>query len=460
MMASRTPKAFLWKYWTLGIYALFSSLAFSGYALAFDADNIITPAFIRLSLASSIMGCLYFAFISRKGRTSRLSYGYARAELLGGFVAAATIFSSCFYLVLSMMQSFLGDDQVSQSSEKMIVTFWFLLCLFLGDALSLVVIHGGASVLSPEAGHAHVTPADEAARRVGGRRASFSAVAGRFLATSASEVMRAAAAVNPPGQLQLESPPSSPASFPLAGQATPPSAPPPAAFPRPFQERCPHMPHYPLAAILEKASFLASFVNLGLTLSLLVERGLRTFAPSRAMDQVLFWALPSWLILLSLIDLYFTARIGAASAMLLLMGTPQSLCVQHLERQIKELPEVIAIHEVHVWTLEHAWTVATFHVVIAADQSDAGRVFRNLIATLNPILHAHDIHEFSIQPEFVPKEARLIGEGVRSLSWHELTRRSSQPLCFLSCTADCLEYCCALPAPSPTPSIKDGTFLP
>jgi cobalt-zinc-cadmium efflux system protein len=54
----------------------------------------------------------------------------------------------------------------------------------------------------------------------------------------------------------------------------------------------------------------------------------------------------------------------AASGHILLEGTPQSIDLEEVRRHLSELPEVIAVHDLHAWTLTSELPALTAHVVV------------------------------------------------------------------------------------------------
>ena len=53
-----------------------------------------------------------------------------------------------------------------------------------------------------------------------------------------------------------------------------------------------------------------------------------------------------------------------ASGHILLEGTPEAIDLDEVRRHLSELPEVIAVHDLHAWTLTSALPALTAHVVV------------------------------------------------------------------------------------------------
>jgi hypothetical protein len=119
-------------------------------------------------------------------------------------------------------------------------------------------------------------------------------------------------------------------------------------------------------------------------------------------------------------------RLMLRVSLVLLMGLPKSICVDHLRRKLLSAPGVLNIHELHCFTLREGAAMATFHVVIQKDFSDVldGQsvnnnnnnnnniegnspsynyqlLFSENVEYFGNILDRHGIQCFTIQPEFV-----------------------------------------------------------
>ena len=69
------------------------------------------------------------------------------------------------------------------------------------------------------------------------------------------------------------------------------------------------------------------------------------------------------------------------SGHILLEGTPQTIDLDEVRRHLDELPEVLAVHDLHAWTLTSALPALTAHVVVTDDclqDGSAGTVLDRL----------------------------------------------------------------------------------
>jgi cobalt-zinc-cadmium efflux system protein len=65
-----------------------------------------------------------------------------------------------------------------------------------------------------------------------------------------------------------------------------------------------------------------------------------------------------------------TIRLGGAAVRILVQAAPQRIDLDLLTDDLRRLPAVIGVHDVHVWTLTSEMDVATAHLVVA-DAADA-----------------------------------------------------------------------------------------
>ena len=78
-------------------------------------------------------------------------------------------------------------------------------------------------------------------------------------------------------------------------------------------------------------------------------------------------------------------RLLSASGRVLLQGTPESIDLGEVRRHLTELPEVLAMHEVHAWTLTSDLPVLSAHIIVAdacLTDGNAERVIDRLQACL------------------------------------------------------------------------------
>jgi len=104
-----------------------------------------------------------------------------------------------------------------------------------------------------------------------------------------------------------------------------------------------------------------------------------------------------------------------SASFILLQGVPNSIELDSLRDDIRDVPGVLSLHELHVWQLSESKIVASVHVWVAKDVE-----YMNVAAQIRQVLHQYNVHSCTIQPEFQTieggEEARLaIAEDTQCL---------------------------------------------
>ncbi|CAE6426766.1 unnamed protein product [Rhizoctonia solani] len=84
-----------------------------------------------------------------------------------------------------------------------------------------------------------------------------------------------------------------------------------------------------------------------------------------------------------------------STSSILLQAVPPSLSLPHLRRALNKTKGVLAVHELHVWQLSEAKSVASVHVRVAHPTE-----FMAIAARVRGVLHAFGVHSSTIQPEY------------------------------------------------------------
>jgi len=88
-----------------------------------------------------------------------------------------------------------------------------------------------------------------------------------------------------------------------------------------------------------------------------------------------------------------------ASAHILLEGTPETVDLDEVRKHLLELPEVVAVHDLHAWTLTSDLPALTAHVVVTDDCLNNGTVPK-VLDRLQACLTAHfDLEHSTFQVE-------------------------------------------------------------
>ncbi|KAF9281299.1 hypothetical protein BGZ68_006733 [Mortierella alpina] len=124
---------------------------------------------------------------------------------------------------------------------------------------------------------------------------------------------------------------------------------------------------------------------------------------------VIFTALFLWLTDFSwrfymdpVISLFITAIIVhsalplvRSASFILLQGVPVGVEIEEIRDEIKAIPDVISIHDLHIWQLTNIKMVASLHVLVTNQEA-----FERVSKAVKVIMHQAGVHSTTIQPEF------------------------------------------------------------
>jgi cobalt-zinc-cadmium efflux system protein len=118
------------------------------------------------------------------------------------------------------------------------------------------------------------------------------------------------------------------------------------------------------------------------------------------------WADPVASILIGLLVIYSSWRLLAESVSVLLESAPRGIDVDEVEETMKRVPGVLAVHDLHVWTITSGLDCLSAHVVAAE-----GEPYGALLKRMRDALHDRfgiDHLTIQIEPEgFEEKTTRV-----------------------------------------------------
>lgn len=76
-------------------------------------------------------------------------------------------------------------------------------------------------------------------------------------------------------------------------------------------------------------------------------------------------------------------------------GVPESVNLDDLRADIQGVEGVLSIHELHVWQLSETRHIASVHILLNKQED-----YMKIVRGIRKVLHDHDIHNGTIQPEF------------------------------------------------------------
>ncbi|MCJ1703211.1 MULTISPECIES: cation diffusion facilitator family transporter [unclassified Rathayibacter] len=118
------------------------------------------------------------------------------------------------------------------------------------------------------------------------------------------------------------------------------------------------------------------------------------------------WADPIVGVLIGLLILPRTWSLTRQALGILMESAPAHVDLAAVERDVRAVPGVLALHDLHVWTITSGMESATGHIVVAADAD-----YREALAGVLAVLHDdHGIDHATIQcePEAFPERPHAI----------------------------------------------------
>ncbi|KAF8932608.1 hypothetical protein BGZ47_011275 [Haplosporangium gracile] len=97
-----------------------------------------------------------------------------------------------------------------------------------------------------------------------------------------------------------------------------------------------------------------------------------------------------------------------SASFILLQGVPVGVDIEEIRKEIKAIPDVISIHDLHIWQLTNIKMVASLHVLVTNQEA-----FERVSRTVKTIMHRAGVHSTTIQPEF-PGMHPYLAQAIKS----------------------------------------------
>jgi zinc transporter 1 len=87
---------------------------------------------------------------------------------------------------------------------------------------------------------------------------------------------------------------------------------------------------------------------------------------------------------------------------ILLHHVPKNIDMLQLEYDLKNIENIVNIHELHVWQLDDEKLVGSLHfnLIQIDDVDNIGNIIKDTVNNIKKVLHDYGIHSTTIQPEF------------------------------------------------------------
>lgn len=136
-----------------------------------------------------------------------------------------------------------------------------------------------------------------------------------------------------------------------------------------------------------------AFNNIGVIISALVIW--LTNSPKR------FYIDPAISLYIALMILGTAIPLTRRSGTILLEAAPEGVILENVKKDLESIPGVLAVHELHVWRLNQTKSLASAHVFVR--DTDV-KEFMGRAKVISECLHAYGIHSATLQPELADGE--------------------------------------------------------
>lgn len=314
---------------------------------------LVSDSFHMLSDGISLIVGFVAIRLAKKKRSSKLSYGWVRAEILGGLMNGVFLLCVAFFIILEAIQRFVEPVDIDKPIMVLVVGFMGLVVNIIGMIIfSGHHHHGPGHDHDHGHGHSHSHGShshgahdhhdhhhDE--EEGGGGHVHEQAVA----AAGASQKKKRHVNLN------------------LAGV---------------------------FLHIL--GDFLGS-IGVMITGTIILLFG------SNGLIKQWPWVVyldPIVSLILSIIIMSSTLPLVKNCTKILLQSVPDNINFQKIETELKDIDGIVDVHEFHIWQLINSKYIASLHVVVTKKQD-----FMKLANKIKKVLHKHGVHSSTIQPEFV-----------------------------------------------------------
>jgi solute carrier family 30 (zinc transporter), member 1 len=118
--------------------------------------------------------------------------------------------------------------------------------------------------------------------------------------------------------------------------------------------------------------------------------------------------------------LWTTVPLVKQCSIILLQSVPDSMDLGEIREEMLDVEGLVSVHDLHVWQLVDGMVITSVHVGV-----EEGSDFTQVVNDVKRVLHDHGIHSSSIQPEFVARH------------------NADAPHCEQNCVDECEEdWCC------------------
>ncbi|ORX95675.1 cation efflux protein [Basidiobolus meristosporus CBS 931.73] len=364
---------------------------------------LVADSFHMLSDLLSILVALYAIKLSKKKTyESHYTYGWQRAEVIGALINGVFLIALCFSIFIEAIQRFFEPQEIKDPVLILIVGG---LGLFV-NIVGLFLFHEHS-----HAGHSHGTPSHQDIESPNSY--GTAALSHQSIIQTAEEFARSQHSLSD-GYTTED------ITMKKAGEYE---------APEPKQKSGRLNMHGVFLHVLGDAlGSIAVIIT-----SLIIWLG--SFPQRFLFDPIIS-------ILITCLILFFTIPLVRSAAYILLQGVPRSIPVDELRSKILKIPNVVSLHELHIWQLSDNKAIASVHIHVT-NASD----YMTVATEVKRVLHSYGVHSATIQPEF-PSD----NSTTESLPIKE---EASEMTCLLRCSSECDEQKCCITSSAPLINLDD-----
>jgi zinc transporter 1 len=373
---------------------------------------LVADSFHMLSDVSSMVIALLASHLAHsKNFGPEYSFGLQRAEVLGALINACSLLALCFSLIIQAVQRFISPEEISNP--------WMVLWVAL---VGLIINVAGMFLFRESHPHHHHDK-----ESITSRARSPLAITNQENPTQlGATIIRVASMIK-----QRKSQDGTAIEMQDGSNTFG------LEVPEPWEETHSHCKESHTDLNLRgvflhvMGDFLGSVAVISSTLIVLFCQGNWTIY----MD-------PAISLLITCIIVYSTIPLVKSAAYILLQGTPSSISIDTLRKDILSIPNIVDVHELHVWQLSDTQMIASVHIVVPTPSNmdittekprDMEKRYMDLAAKVKHKLHGHGIHSTTVQPEYAPES--------------DDCEKESEHTCMLRCTStDCQDKMCCPPS--------------
>lgn len=406
------------------------------YAMITGSLTLVADAFHRLSDVMT-MACTFYAIIlSRRPQTNKMSYGYKRAEVLGGLCNAVFLLALCFFMCEKIIKSFINPDTVSRPLEIAIVGLVGMIVCILGLFMFNGAGHthaggekctghgpGSAGHSHADAGHSH------GGKACGGHGHGASApTGGHGHGHGAPASAPAGGHGHGHGQKPKEqgghghSHGSKACTGHGSGNGFGTGA--SSGYQQVDQEEQIHS--LSTGEVSDNVNIWQLYLHLVgdvLGAVFIIAEGLIVYFVD---DRWTDYLDPAFSLVIVLIILVTTVPIVIKTVDILYQATPDEIDLRKINNTVRSMDGVNGIHELHVWRLVNDVVIGTAHVRTSLSGPDSAQ----LLTDIKKVFHQQQVHSLTIQLEYEDEHSAMPNNGLR------------KSVCVEACVPECAATRC------------------